>query len=53
MDANRYLVQSAVGAVDRIVKDSETQELMQEGGRNNLQEWQVNVANLQARLIGR
>ena len=36
-DANRNLVESAVRAVDRVVKNSETQELMQEGGAKNLQ----------------
>src|SRR6266496_2605600 len=35
-DANRDLIESAVRAVDRVVKDSETQELMQEGGVKNL-----------------
>src|ERR1700722_1372901 len=39
-DANRSLIGSAVRAVDRVVKNSETQELMQEGGAKNLQEWQ-------------
>ena len=52
-DANRDLIQSAVRAVDWVVKDSETQELMQEGGAKNLQDWQVSVANLKARLISR
>jgi hypothetical protein len=52
-DANRNLVLSAVRAVDRIVKDSETRELMQEGSAKNLQEWQASVKNLQARLISR
>jgi hypothetical protein len=50
-DANRDLIQSAVRAVDRVFKDSETQELMQEGGAKNLHDWQVSVTNLQARLI--
>jgi hypothetical protein len=51
--ANRDLVQLAVRAVDRVVKDSEIQELMHEGGAKNLQEWQLSVTNLQARLLGR
>jgi hypothetical protein len=50
-DANRNLIESAVRAVDRVVKNSETQELMQEGGAKNLQDWQVSVTNLKARLI--
>jgi len=49
-DANRDLIESAVRAVDRVVKGSETQELMQEGGAKNLHDWQVSVTNLQARL---
>jgi hypothetical protein len=52
-DANRDLIESAVSAVDRVVKDSEMQELIQEGGAKNLHDWQVSVTNLQARLIGR
>jgi Domain of unknown function (DUF4259) len=52
-DANQDLIQSAVSAVDRVVKDSETHELMQEGGAKNLQDWQVSVTNLQARIISR
>jgi hypothetical protein len=52
-DSNRDLVLSAVRAVDRVAKDSETQELMQEGGAKNLQGWQESVTNLQARLVSR
>jgi len=52
-DANRNLIESAVRAVDRVVKNSETQELMQEGGAKNLQDWQVSVTNLKDRLISR
>lgn len=52
-DASRDLIQLAVRAVDRVIKDSGTQELMQEGGAKNLQDWQVSVANLKARLTGR
>lgn len=52
-DANKDLVQSAVKAVDRIVRDSETLELMHEGGAKDLQEWQASVTNLQARLVTR
>jgi hypothetical protein len=50
-DANRNLIESALRAVDRVVKDSDTQELMQEGGAKNLQDWQASVTNLKARLI--
>ncbi|QQO32267.1 DUF4259 domain-containing protein [Bradyrhizobium diazoefficiens] len=52
-DANRDLIQLAVRTVDRVVKDSGTQELMQEGGAKNLQDWQMSVTNLKARLISR
>jgi hypothetical protein len=52
-DANRDLVQLAVKVIDRIVADSETQELMQEGGAKYLEEWRVSVTNLQARLVSR
>lgn len=52
-DVSRELIQLAVRAVDRVVKDSGTQELMQEGGAKNLQDWQVSVTNLKARLISR
>ncbi|MBP0115728.1 DUF4259 domain-containing protein [Bradyrhizobium vignae] len=50
IDANRDLIDSAVRAVDRILKDSGAQELMREGGAKNLRDWQVSVTNLQARL---
>jgi hypothetical protein len=49
-DANRGLIDSAVRAVDRILKDSGTQELMREGGAKNLRDWRASVTNLQARL---
>ena len=52
-DANRNLIESAVRAVDRVVENSETQELMQEGNAKNLRDWQVSVTNLKARLISR
>jgi hypothetical protein len=52
-DANRNLIESAVRAVDRVVKNSETQELMQEGGAKNLQDWQMSVTDLKARLTSR
>ncbi|WP_027578816.1 DUF4259 domain-containing protein [Bradyrhizobium sp. Ai1a-2] len=52
-DANRDLIELAVKAVDRVGKDSETQELMQEDGAKNLQEWQVSVTDLKSRLISR
>jgi len=52
-DANKDILQSAVRAVDRIISDSETRELMQEGGAKNLQDWQVSVTNLQVRLVRR
>lgn len=52
-DANRNLIESAVRAVDRVVENSETQELMQEGNAKNLQNWRVSVTNLKARLISR
>jgi hypothetical protein len=51
--ANPDLVLLAVRAIDRVVKDSEMQQLMREGGAKNLQEWQVSVTNLQARLTSR
>jgi hypothetical protein len=49
-DASRDLIELAVRVVDRAVKDSETQELMREGGAKNLRDWQVSVTSLQARL---
>lgn len=49
-DANRDLIESAVKAVDQVVKGSETQELMREGGAKSLRDWQASVTNLQARL---
>jgi hypothetical protein len=52
-DANQDLVQSAVRAIDRVAKDSETQELMQEGGAKNLQDWQLSVTDLRGRLVNR
>ncbi|WP_206600819.1 hypothetical protein [Bradyrhizobium embrapense] len=47
----RDLVPLAVRVIDRIAKDSETQEMMQEGGTKNLQNWQANVSDLHARLV--
>ncbi len=44
-------MQLAVRVVDRIAKDSETQEMMQEGGTKNLQNWQASVSDLHARLV--
>lgn len=49
-DANRDLIDSAVRAVERILKDSATQELMREGRAKNLRDWQASVTNLQVRL---
>jgi hypothetical protein len=49
--ADTNLIQAAIKAVERISEDSETRDLMQEGGENNLREWQANIADLQARLV--
>ena len=50
IDANSELVISAVDVVDRIGRDSETRELMQEGGVENFQLWQASLGKLRARL---
>jgi hypothetical protein len=52
-DANGYLIESAIRAIDRVVKDSEMLELMKEGGAKNLQDWQASATNLQARLVSK
>lgn len=49
--ADSSLIQAAIKAVERIAENSETRDLIQEGGERNLREWQANIAGLRARLI--
>ena len=51
-EADAALVKLAIAAIDRIVKDSETRELLMQGSSAKmLNEWEANVRHLRSRLL--